>query len=222
MDTPRDRPLRMLIADDHPLFRQGLRGALAVAEGIAVVGEAATGEEAIDLAERVQPDVVLMDLTMPGVNGIEATRRILDSRPQIGIGCSPCTTTTSPSSPPCGRGHGATCSKGPIKRGPPRHPGGRQRRSPLQSGDRGPVDPVLRVRATRATREPPVFPELTEREREVLVWLAQGYTNAAIAERLVLSPKTVRNHVSTIFSKLQVAGRAEAMLLAREAGLGRE
>lgn len=220
MDTPRDRPLRVLIADDHPLFRQGLRGALTVAEGIAVVGEAATGEEVIDLAEHVQPDVILMDLTMPGLNGIEATRRILDSQPQIGIVVLTMYDDDASAFAAMRAGARGYLLKGAdqteVLRAIQAAGSGEALFSPAIAGR------LIQYFATLETSGRPAFPELTEREREVLAWLAQGYTNAAIAQRLVLSPKTVRNHVSTILSKLQVASRADAMLRAREAGLGRE
>ena len=123
-----DTPLRVLIADDHPLFRQGLRGVLAVAEGIAVVGEAATGEEAIDLAAQVQPDVILMDLTMPGMNGIEASAAHLGQPSQIGIVVLTMYRRRRVGlRRDAGGGAGLPAQRGRSSRGAPRHPGGQQR-----------------------------------------------------------------------------------------------
>jgi DNA-binding NarL/FixJ family response regulator len=210
--------LRVLIADDHPVFRKGLRGVLASVTGIEVVGEAATGEEAIHLAAQLQPDVILMDLTMPGVNGIEATGRILDTSPQMGI-----LVLTMYEDDDFVFAAMRAGARGYLLKGVDQ---GEVLRAIQAVGNGEAIfSPSIARRlihyfATLKQGVPPVFPELTDREREVLTWLAQGYTNAAIAEKLVLSPKTVRNHVSTIFSKLQVASRAEAILRAREAGLG--
>jgi DNA-binding NarL/FixJ family response regulator len=213
-----DPHLRVLIADDHPVFRKGLRGVLASVMGIEVVGEAATGDEAIRLAAEAQPDVILMDLTMPDVNGIEATERILHASPQVGI--LVLTMSDDDDSVFAAMRAGA---RGYLLKGVDQTEVLRAIQA-VGSGE-AIFSPSIARRliqyfATLERRIPPVFPELTDREREVLTWLAQGLTNAAIADKLVLSPKTVRNHVSTIFSKLQVAGRAEAILRAREAGLG--
>jgi DNA-binding NarL/FixJ family response regulator len=210
--------LRVLIADDHPVFRKGLHGVLAAVKGIAVVGEASTGEEAIHLAAQLQPDVILMDLTMPGMNGIEATWHILHTSPQVGI--LVLTMYDDDDSVFAAMRAGA---RGYLLKGADQAEVLRA----LQAVGSGEAifSPSIARRliqyfAMLKQVVPSVFPELTDREREVLTLLAQGQTNAAIAEKLVLSPKTVRNHVSTIFSKLQVANRAEAMLRAREAGLG--
>jgi DNA-binding NarL/FixJ family response regulator len=213
-----DSRLRVLIADDHPLFRKGLGGVLAAVTEIEVVGEAATGEEAIQLAAELQPDVILMDLTMPGVNGLEATRRILETSPLMGI--LVLTMSEDDDSLFAAMRAGA---RGYLLKGVDQTEVLRAIQA-VSSGEAifspSIAQRLIQYFATLKQQAPLVFPELTDREREVLTWLAQGYTNAAIAEKLVLSPKTVRNHVSTIFSKLQVASRAEAMLRAREAGLG--
>jgi DNA-binding NarL/FixJ family response regulator len=153
--------LRVLIADDHPVFRGGLRALLATDPDLEVVAEAADGAEAIALTAREQPDVVLMDLHMPDRDGVDATREILQADPH-----------------------------------------------------------VIEFFATGQTRPAVAFPQLTDRERDVLDLLAQGLTNSRIAGRLSISEKTVRNHVSNIFAKLAVADRAQAVVRAREGGLG--
>lgn len=211
-------PLRIMIADDHPVFRFGLRALLQAEDGLAVVGEATTGEEAIALATALQPDVVLMDINMPDVNGIEATRRILDLSP--GIGVLIITMFEDDTSVFAAMRAGA---RGYLLKGAAGEETVRAIRA-VADGE-AIFSPSVARRVIQYFQAPPVsqpqiFPELTDREREVLDVIAQGLTNAAIAERLTLSPKTVRNHVSNIFGKLQVAGRAEAIIRARDAGLG--
>lgn len=211
-------PIRILIADDHPVFRYGLRALLSVEATTVVVGEATSGEEIIRLAASLQPDVILMDLNMPGVNGIEATRRILAASPHITI--LVLTMFDDDDSVFAAMRAGA---RGYLLKGAE----GEEtvRAIHVVSGGEAIFSPAIARRlmqyfgGPRPTTAPETFPELTQREREVLALLAQGYTNPAIAEKLVLSPKTVRNHVSNIFSKLQVAGRAEAIVRARDAGL---
>jgi DNA-binding NarL/FixJ family response regulator len=209
--------IRVLIADDHPLFRKGLRGLLDSVAGIEVVGEANEGEEAIALAERLQPEVILMDINMPGVNGIEATRRILQVSPSVGV--LVITMYEDDDSVFAAMRAGA---RGYLLKGVDQVEVLRAINA-VSSGE-AIFSPSIAQRlihyfSTLEKTVSPVFPELTDREREVLALIAQGHTNAAIAEKLVLSPKTVRNHVSTIFSKLQVASRAEAIIRARDAGL---
>lgn len=215
--------IRIVIADDHPVFRYGLRALLQVeATTIEVVGEATSGEEAITQAAQCQPDVILMDVNMPGLNGIEAARRILAATPQVGI--LMLTMFDDDDSVFTAMRVGA---RGYLLKGAE----GDETIRAIQAVSQGEAifSPAIARRlmgyfaAPRATAPPaPLFPELTGRERDILALIAQGYTNPAIAERLVLSPKTVRNHVSTIFSKLQVAGRAEAIIRAREAGLTKD
>ncbi len=215
--------IRVLIADDHPVFRYGLRALLQTeATTIEVVGEAATGEEAVALAAQVNPAVILMDVNMPGLNGIEATRRILSATPQVGI--LMLTMFDDDESVFAAIRLGA---RGYLLKGAE----GEETIRAILAVSQGEAifSPSIARRLMGYFATPrknpqivPLFPELTEREREVLALLAQGYTNPAIAERLVLSPKTVRNHVSTIFSKLQVAGRAEAIIRARDAGLTKD
>jgi len=209
--------IRVLIADDHPLFRKGLRGLLESVTGIEVVGEATEGEEAIALSEHLQPDVILMDINMPGVNGIEATRRILHVSPSVGV--LVLTMYEDDDSIFAAMRAGA---RGYLLKGVDQVEVLRAINA-VNSGE-AIFSPSIARRlihyfSTLEKTISPVFPELTERERGVLALIAQGHTNAAIAEKLVLSPKTVRNHVSTIFSKLQVASRAEAIIRARDAGL---
>ena len=213
--------VRVLIADDHPIFRYGLRALLSAEPTTEVVGEATTGEETIEFATRLVPDVILMDLNMPGTNGIEATQRILAVLPTIAI--LVLTMFDDDDSVFAAMRAGA---RGYLLKGT----AGEEtvRAITVVSGGEAIFSPTIArrlmhyfgtsgpVRSSKASIE---FPELTEREREVLTLIAQGYTNPAIAEKLVLSPKTVRNHVSSIFSKLQVASRAEAIIRARDAGL---
>lgn len=210
--------LRVLIADDHPVFRYGLRALLAAEPTIEVVGEATNGEEVIAQAAALVPDVILMDLTMPGINGIEATRRILASSPHMNILVLTMFDDDDSVFATMRAGARGYLLKGAEAEETLRAMYGVSEGEAIFS-------PAIARRlmqyfgASRPALPAQVFPELTEREREVLTLIAQGYTNATIAEKLVLSPKTVRNHVSNIFSKLQVAGRAEAIIRARDAGL---
>jgi DNA-binding NarL/FixJ family response regulator len=210
-----------LIADDHPVFRYGLRALLAAEQTTEVVGEATSGEETITLAASLLPDVILMDLNMPGMNGIEATRRILSMSPTVAV--LVLTMFDDDDSVFAAMRAGA---RGYVLKG---MAGEETLRAigVVHSGE-AIFSPTIARRLihyfgeTSGARSPHTvdeFPDLTEREREVLVLIAQGYTNAAIAEKLVLSPKTVRNHVSNIFGKLQVVSRGEAIIRARNAGL---
>ena len=213
--------LRILTADDHPVFRDGLRLLLEATPDTELVGEASTGEEAIALALSLRPHVVLMDIQMPDLSGIEATRRILAADP--GIGIVVVTMYEDDASLFAAMRAGA---RGYVLKGAGRADILRAIRG-VASGD-AIFGPAIARRligffaAPRPVAAPSAFPELTEREREILALIAEGRGNVEIAERLFLSPKTVRNNVSTILGKLQVTDRATAIVKAREAGLGLE
>jgi DNA-binding NarL/FixJ family response regulator len=210
-------PIRILVADDHTLFRDGLRALFNSLADTEVAGEAATGEQAIGQAEKLQPDVVLMDIQMPGINGIEATRQIVKTSPHIGVVVV--TMFEDDDSVFAAMRAGA---RGYVLKGSGQAEMLRVIRAVAQGEALfgAPIAARL-MNFFAAPRPPQVFPELTEREREVLDLIAQGYDNPEIARRLVISIKTARNHVSNIFSKLQVADRAQAIIRARDAGLGR-
>lgn len=212
--------IRVLIADDHTPFRDGLRALLRSEPDIEMVGEAATGREAEALAATLQPDVILMDLHMPEVSGIEATHTILATSPHISILVLTMFEDDDSVFAALQAGARGYLLKGALKAEILRA----LRGVSLGEAIFGPTI-AKRLMSYFATLKPathasPIqpFPELTEREQEILALIAQHLTNTEIAERLVLSPKTVRNHVSNIFSKLQVATRAHAIIRAREAG----
>jgi DNA-binding NarL/FixJ family response regulator len=213
--------IRILIADDHPHFRDGLRALLSSASDLEVVGEAADGEEAISLAVDLQPDVVLMDLGMPGVGGIEATRRILRTSPHIAILVISMFEDEDSIFAALQAGARGYLLKGSLK-------AEILRSIRAVSSGEAIFGPTIARRLMQyfsnphPAAPPDAFPELTEREHEILELIARHETNPEIAKRLHLSPKTVRNHVSNIFTKLQVADRAQAIIRAREAGLGQE
>lgn len=217
--------LRILIADDHPLVRSGVRTFLNSVSGIEVVGEASTGEEAVTQALALQPDIVLMDLQMPGVNssqgwnGIDATKAILRNSPHIGV--IVLTVFENDDAVFAAMRVGA---RGYILKGADQA----ELLRAIQAVAQGEAmfSPGIARRLTdyfstlSAMKSPQAFPELTDRERQILDLIAQGLNNPQITERLMLSSKTIRNHISNIFSKLQVADRAQAIIRAREAGLG--
>ncbi|WP_308104643.1 response regulator transcription factor [Actinocorallia sp. API 0066] len=209
--------IRVIIADDHPMFRQGLRALLEALE-IGVVGEAESGPAAVQLAHDVQPDVVVMDLHMPGGNGIEATRTITRTSPHIGV--LVLTMFRDDDSVFAAMRAGA---RGYLLKESGAEEIARAVRA-VAAGEAIYGPEIARRVLTYFTDMPDprksAFPELTDREREVLELIAQGRNNGEIAGILFLSPKTIRNHVSNIFMKLHVADRAQAIVLAREAGLG--
>lgn len=221
MNQPADpvaEGIRVLLADDHATFRAGLASLLGTIAGVEVVGEAPTGEEAVARAASLQPDVVVMDLNMPGIDGIEATRRIVSTSPHIAV-----LVLSMYEDDDQVFGALKAGARGYLLKGADRVELVRAIRA-VASGEAlfGPAIArrLVTYFAQRPALEASVFPELTEREREILDMVARGLSNPDITSRLVLSPKTVRNHVSNIFSKLQVADRAQAIVLAREAGLG--
>jgi DNA-binding NarL/FixJ family response regulator len=209
--------VRVLIADDHPLFREGMRGRLDRMGDIEGVGEASGGDEAVRLSRELEPHVVLMDIKMPGLNGIEATREILRTDPRVGV--LMLTMFEDDDSVFAAMRAGA---RGYLLK---------------DSGGEGVVHAIRAVTSGEAVFGPGVaeriigyfsvprsaqraFPELTEREEEILALVARGKSNQEIAAQLFVSVKTVRNHVSNILLKLQVADRAQAVIRARDAGIG--
>ena len=211
--------LTVLIADDHPFFRDGLRALLAAQPDLECVGEAASGDEAVRLAAELQPDVVLMDVQMPGMSGVEATRRIVSSSPQVRV-----LVVTMFEDDAVVFAAMRAGARGYLLKGV-RHEDMVRAIRAVGSGEAifGPHIAGKLVdyfSALQPSQPAELFPELSSREREILALLAQGHKNAEIAARLVLSPKTVRNYVSNILSKLQVADRAQAILRAKEAGWG--
>jgi DNA-binding NarL/FixJ family response regulator len=208
-----------MIADDHPLFRDGLRAMFESELDIDLVGEAATGLEAVALASQLLPDVALMDIKMPDVDGIEATRRVLAASPKTRV--LVVTMFEDDDSVLAAMRAGA---RGYMVKGMRSADAIRAIRA-VAEGE-AIFSPAIAARLVsmladaKQTARPDAFPELTERERQTLDLMAQGHKNAVIAERLHLSPKTVRNYVTSIFDKLQLADRSEAIVRAREAGLG--
>ena|SRR5215813_7343360 len=221
MDDLELEKISVLIADDSTEFREGLRALLEGVADMELVDEVATGEEAVRLAMELQPDVILMDINMPGLNGIEATRQIVSSSPHISILILTMFENDDLVFTAIRAGAQGYLLKGTLRAelvrsirsvrsgGAVFGPGIARK---LKSYFAHPSPPVL----------PPSFPELTERERQVLDLMAQHLSNPEIAQRLSISEKTVRNQVSNILNKLQVADRAQAILQAQKAGLGNQ
>jgi DNA-binding NarL/FixJ family response regulator len=214
-------PIRVLVADDHPIFRDGVRALLNSIPQTEVVGEAATGEEALSQATALRPDVILMDIRMPGMSGVEAIRRILDHDPDVAVIVLTMFEDNDTVFSAMRAGARGYVLKGADQTEILRAIEAAVRGEALIGAN------VARQLSSLLSRQgqcgpDQVFPELTDRQREVLDLIAQGLNNGEIAERLVLSPKTVRNHISAIFNALQVADRAQAIVRAREAGLGQE
>jgi len=212
------------VVDDHPLYREGLVTAMTGLPGVEVVGEAGDGETAVAMVAEHRPDVVVMDLSMPGVGGIEATRRITAGH--AGVAVLVLTMLDGDDAVFAAMRAGA---RGYLLKGADR---GEIRRA-LETVASGEVvfSAAIAGRVLAWFRGGPAaggggaggvapFPELTDREREVLDLVARGFTNAEIARRLVVTDKTVRNHVSNVFAKLHVGDRAAAVARARDAGLG--
>lgn len=212
--------IRVLIADDHALFRGGLSAMLEIEEGIELVGEAGTGKEAVELAGKLVPDVILMDIEMPELNGLEATRQIVQTNPHVAVLVVSMHEDDRSIFEAMRAGARGYVLKGAkhleLMRAIRVVAGGEAIFSP------GVARRLMEYFAQAQPAMPPqLFPELTDREREVLALITQGYKNGDIATKLFLSPKTVRNHVSNILSKLQVVDRTEAALRAKEAGFGK-
>ncbi len=210
----------MLIADDHALFRAGVRSLLASLADAEVVAEAETGAQAVELARTSEPSVVLMDIQMPDMNGIEATRQILSDNPQVGVIIV--TMFEDDDSVFAAMRAGA---RGYVLKGAGQDEF--MRAIAAVANGEALYDPKIAKRILQffntSRRDLPlnVFPDLTEREREVLDLIASGHTNPVIAKRLSISDKTVRNHITNIFSKLQVTDRVQAVMRARSVGFGK-
>ena len=215
-------PIKVLISDDHVFYREGVRALLNNSPEVNVIGEASNGEEAIAKTVELKPDVILMDLKMPGTNGIDATRRIYETNP--GVGVLVITMFDDDDSVFAAMRAGARgyllkdADKDELVRA-------------IVAVERGEAifSPAIAQRMIQyfttsgvqsSSKKSKEFPELTEREIEILDLIAQGNNNAVIANKLSLSIKTVQNYVSSILTKLQVADRAQAIVRAREAGFG--
>ena len=208
--------IRVVLADDHPVVRGGLVALLETLSGIEVVGQASDGEAAVREVALLRPAVVVMDLRMPGVDGVAATRRISAAYPEVAV-----LVLTMFDEDELVADALAAGARGYLLKGAEQDEIERAIRA-VASGDAiFSHDVAARVLRRVAPREAVrALPQLTVRELEVTELIAAGLSNSAIAEQLVLSPKTVGNHVSAIFLKLGVATRAEAIVRAREAGLG--
>ncbi len=221
MSPDADNARTVVIADDHPLVRAGLRALLGSLPGFEVLAEAGTGHEAVQAASDYLPDVVVMDLQMPGMDGIEATRRIVARHPSVGI--LVLTMFEDDDSVFSAMRAGA---RGYLLKGA--GPDEVARAIEAVASGEAIFGPAVAARVMRyfagAGPQPEelAFPELTPREHEILDLVAAGANNPTIARRLSLSAKTVANHVSNILTKLQAADRAEAIIRARRAGLGGE
>lgn len=213
-----DRRWRVLIADDHPIVREGLRAILAVLPDFELVGEATTGQEAVDAARGTRPDVVVMDLHMPEVDGVEATRQLVAGHP--GLAVLVLTMHDDDGMLIAALRAGA---RGYLLKGAGHEEITQTLRSVVAGGaafGAGVADQIL-LRLSGRAQPGTAFPQLTRRELEILDLLARGTGNQDIARALWLSTKTVRNHVANIVAKLEVSDRFEAIVLARDAGLGR-
>ena len=213
-----DEPIRVLLADDHPVYRDGLAALLSSVDGIDVVGTAGTGREAVAQASELQPDVVVMDVQMPELDGVEATRQVTAENPHIGVVMV--TMAEDDATVFAAMRAGA---RGYLLKGASQEEIVRAIRA--VAGGEAIFGPALASRIADffsggGEAKTDAFPQLTAREREILDLVAAGRSNQQIAQTLFLSPKTVRNNVSNVFAKLHVADRAEAIIRARDAGLG--
>lgn len=214
-----DEPIRVLLVDDHPVYRDGLAALLRSVPGIEVAGTAADGREAVTLAADLAPDVVVMDVQMPGMDGIDATRKVTGDSPHVGV--LVLTMSEEDATVFAAMRAGA---RGYLLKGANQAEIVRAITAVAQG--EAIFGPAIARRVADFFDGPPApaqivaFPQLTAREREILGLVAAGRPNAQIAATLHLSPKTVRNNVSNIFTKLHVADRAEAIVHARDAGFG--
>jgi DNA-binding NarL/FixJ family response regulator len=217
-------PIKVLITDDHVFYREGVRALLSSVHEIEVIGEANNGDEAIAQTSELQPDVILMDLKMPGMNGIDATRHIHETHPKVGV--LVITMFDDDDSVFAAMRAGARgyllkdADKDEVVRA-------------IVAVERGEAifSPAIAQRmiqyfsapsaSSSKKNQPDEFAELTERELEILDLIAQGHNNAMISNKLSLSIKTVQNYVSSILTKLQVVDRSQAIVRAREAGMGK-
>ena len=212
-------PLRVVVAEDDPLYRNALRTTLSSLGGVEVVAEAATGHEAVAAAAQHRPDVVVMDIKMPGLDGIEATRRIVEAGPNLAVLMLSMFDDDDSVFAAMRAGARGYVVKGATEVDIVRAV------EAVAAGEAIFSAPLARrilgyFASGRDAGPASAFPQLTDREREILGLIAAGHNNTVIASRLFLSAKTVRNHVSNIFTKLQVADRAQAIVRARQAGLG--
>ena len=212
--------IRLLVADDHTLFREGLIALLEAAAETAVVGQAGTGTEAIKQAKETTPDVILMDIMMPEMNGIEATRQILAEQPDIGIiMLTMLEDDDSLFAAMCAGARGYIlkgADKAEVLRTVQAVADGE---ALFGAGIASRLTSFFQRSGENDTVVTP-FPDLTDREREVLTLIAQGKNNGEIANQLHISSKTVSNHISNIFNKLQVTDRAQAIVKAHHANMG--
>jgi DNA-binding NarL/FixJ family response regulator len=210
-------PTRVVVADDHPIVREGLRAVLGALADFELVGTAASGDEVVRVVRATQPDVVVMDLHMPNLDGVQATRHILATQPDVTV-----LVLTMYDDDEMLMAALRAGARGYVLKGASHSDIARALRS-VGAGEAvfgsGIANQVLARLSGRVTPTNP-FPQLTRRELEILELLAQGRGNQDIARRLYLSPKTVRNHVANILAKLELADRSQAIVAAREAGLG--
>lgn len=218
-DTAATVDIGIVVVDDHPVFRMGMSALLSSIAGLSVVGEAATADDAVNVVRSTRPDVVVMDLQLGEGSGIDATRRILAERPDVGV--LAVTMMDDDDSVFAAMRAGA---RGYLLKGAA--PDDIERaihavaRGEILLGPQVATRAISFLTGSRAA-DALAFPELTAREREILDLVARGLDNTSISRRLALSPKTIRNHLSNVFNKLQVADRSQAIVRARDAGLGR-
>ena len=211
-------PIRLIVADDHPVYREGLARLLTATDGLEVVGVASSGREVVALTHDLQPDVVVMDLRMPDLDGVEATRRITATSPHVAV-----LVVTMFDDDELVFAAMRAGARGFLLK----DADDRQIAAAVVAVGNGEAifGPAVAQRVLAHLQQRPTFaevpfPNLTDREREVLDLVARGMSNQDIARKLFISHRTVRNHVSNVFTKLQVADRARAIVTARDAGLG--